>query len=129
MLIGSEGYVLGGKNPKELNLYPALNYRLQGEFMQFDAGAYLNYSSFNVGVWYRGIPIRSVNGINNNDAIVFSVGVSTRGLNIGYSFDYTLSALGIKSGGAHELSVSYQFFIGDPRKPPKSIREIPCPRL
>lgn len=123
------GYVIGGRSMKELNLYPALNYRWQGEFMQFDAGAYLSYSSLNLGVWYRGIPIRSVNDINNNESIVFSVGLSKGGLNIGYSFDYTLSALGIQSGGAHEVSLSYQFFMGDPRKPPKSMREIPCPRL
>lgn len=125
---GAERY-LGESNQKELNLYPALNYRWQGEFMQFDAGAYLSYSALNLGVWYRGIPIRSVNDINNNESIVFSVGLSTRGLNIGYSFDYTLSALGIQSGGAHEVSLSYQFFMGDPRKPPKSMREIPCPKL
>jgi len=126
---GYQQQVIGGRNQKELNLYPALNYRLQGEAMQFDVGAYLNYSSLNLGIWYRGIPFRSVNGINNNEAIVFSVGLSKGGLNIGYSFDYTLSALGIQSGGAHEVSISYQFFLGDPRKPPKSMREIPCPRL
>jgi len=120
---------IGGTRQKDMNLYPAMNYRLQGEYMQFDVGAYFNYSSLNVGIWYRGIPFRSVNNINNNESIVFSIGLSTGGLNIGYSFDYTLSALGIKSGGAHELSISYQFFIGDPRKPPRSMREIPCPRI
>lgn len=126
---GFDTQVIGGANQKDMNLYPALNYRLQGEFMQFDVGAYFNYSSLNVGIWYRGIPIRSVNEINNNESIVFSIGLSKGGLNVGYSFDYTLSALGIQSGGAHELSISYQFFIGDPRKPPRGMREIPCPRI
>jgi len=121
--------VYGGKNKKSVDLYPAMNYKVQGEFMQFDLGAYMTYSSLVLGVWYRGIPIRGVNDINNNEAIVFAVGLSTNGLNIGYSYDYTLSALGIQSGGAHEISISYQFFMGDPRKPPKSMREIPCPRL
>ncbi len=126
---GSVRHIYAGKNPSSIDLYPAVNYRLQGEFMQFDMGAYLDFHPVLFGVWYRGIPIRTVNGIGNNEALIFSAGLSTNGLNIGYSFDYTLSDLGIQSGGAHEISISYEFFTGDPRKPPKSMREIPCPRL
>lgn len=119
----------GGKSPRPIDFYPALNYRVQGEFMQFDVGGYFDFNPIIMGLWYRGIPVRTLNNINANEALVFSVGFSANGLNIGYSFDYTLSALGIESGGAHEVSISYQFFAGDPRKPPRSIREIPCPKL
>jgi len=126
---GTSGQFLGGRGQRSIDLYPALNYRIQGEFMQFDAGAYLDFQPVIFGIWYRGIPFRTVNSISNNEAIVFSVGFSKNGLNIGYSFDYTLSQLGIQSGGAHEVSVSYEFFLGDPRKPPRSIRQIPCPKL
>jgi type IX secretion system PorP/SprF family membrane protein len=126
---GTSSQFLGGKGQRAIDLYPALNYRMQGEFMQFDAGAYLDFQPVIFGVWYRGIPFRKVNDISNNESIIFSVGFSKNGLNIGYSFDYTLSQLGIQSGGAHEVSISYEFFMGNPRKPPRSVREIPCPRL
>jgi type IX secretion system PorP/SprF family membrane protein len=126
---GTSGQFIGGRGQRSIDLYPAINYKAQGEFMQFDAGAYLDFQPIIFGVWYRGIPFRTVNDISNNEAIIFSVGFSKNGLNVGYSFDYTLSALGIQSGGAHEVSVSYEFFLGNPRKPPRSVREIPCPKL
>ena len=126
---GTAGKYLGGKPVRSIDLYPAINYRVQGEYMQFDAGAYLDFQPVIFGVWYRGIPFRKVNEISNNESLIFSVGFSKNGLNIGYSFDYTLSQLGIQSGGAHEVSVSYEFFMGDPRKPPRNVREIPCPKL
>jgi len=50
-------------------------------------------------------------------------------INIGYSYDITLSNLGTQSGGAHEFSISYAWFSGDPRKPPKNVRLIPCPNF
>lgn len=125
---GSKPGYFGG-NSKSIDLYPALNYRVQGEYMQFDAGAYVEFHPVMAGIWYRGIPIRQVNNIKDNESIIFSIGFSSNGLNIGYSFDYTLSQLGIESGGAHEVSVSYEFFLGNPRKPPKNVRKIPCPRL
>ncbi|MBR9998279.1 MAG: type IX secretion system membrane protein PorP/SprF [Cyclobacteriaceae bacterium] len=126
---GASGQILGGNVQRSIDLYPAVNYRVQGEYMQFDAGAYLDFQPVIFGVWYRGIPFRKVNDISNNESVIFSVGFSKNNLNLGYSFDYTLSQLGIQSGGAHEVSISYEFFIGNPRKPPRSIREIPCPKL
>jgi len=117
------------RNQKSIDLYPAINYKLQGEFQQLDLGMYLTYTPVSVGIWYRGVPVNILGNYNNSEAIIFSLGLNTRGLNIGYSFDYTLSGLGISSGGAHEISLIYEFFLGDPRKPPKSVRQIPCPRI
>ena len=48
-------------------------------------------------------------------------------LNIGYSYDYTISQLGPGSGGAHEFSLVYSWPIRNPRKPPKDKMVIPCP--
>lgn len=117
------------RNPKAFDLFPSMNYRIQGEFQQLDLGMYMTYSPVSFGIWYRGVPVNALGNYNNNESIIFSVGMNSRGLNIGYSFDYTLSKLGISSGGAHEISIFYEFFVGDPRKPPKSIREIPCPKI
>jgi hypothetical protein len=61
--------------------------------------------------------------------VIMLVGISTNGLHMGYSYDYTVSKLGIGTGGAHEVSVRYEFFLGDPRKPAKNVRKLPCPRF
>jgi hypothetical protein len=59
------------------------------------------------------------------------IGLTKKGtkdvLNIGYSFDYTISKLGPGSGGAHEFSVVYTWSTRDPRKPAKDKLVIPCP--
>jgi len=101
----------------------------QGVFSQLDVGMYYTYEPIVLGVWYRGLPIKTIEGQLNNESIIALLGYSMNGVNVGYSFDYPISALGIRSGGAHEISASYQFFIGDPRKPPKNVRKIPCPRF
>jgi hypothetical protein len=48
-------------------------------------------------------------------------------LNIGYSYDYTISKLGAGSGGAHEFSLVYTWPMRNPRKPPRDKMIIPCP--
>lgn len=114
---------------REVSVTPTLLYKRQGEFSQFDVGMYYTYEPMVFGVSYRGIPINSVEGIMNNESLIVLLGFSTNGFNIGYSYDVTISNLGFRSGGAHELSLSYQFFLGDPRKPPKHVRKLPCPKF
>lgn len=121
-----------GKSPyerREVSLTPTAHYKWQGDFSQFDIGMYFTYEPMIFGASYRGIPINSVDGIMNNESLILLVGLTTNGLNIGYSYDVTISNLGFRSGGAHELSLSYEFFLGDPRKPPKNVRKLPCPRF
>lgn len=117
--------------PQERSISPTFQYKSQGEFDQLDLGLYLTLEPLIFGTWYRGLPTKSLEGFNNNESIVFLVGFTKKGkddvLNIGYSFDYTISQLGINSGGAHELSISYSWSNRDPRKPPKHVMQIPCP--
>jgi len=79
-----------------------------------------------LGVWYRGLPIK--NNLPNNEAIIGLMGVSLEGgLDIGYSYDITVSKLGLRnSGGAHEVSVTYSFHLGDPKNRNQRARNIPC---
>lgn len=114
---------------RDISLTPTVQYKQQGKFSQLDAGLYFTYEPFVIGSWYRGVPFKPVDGISNNESIIMLVGISTNGLHIGYSFDYTLSNLGIATGGAHEVSIRYEFFLGDPRKPPKNVQRIPCPKF
>ncbi len=114
---------------RDISVTPTVQYKLQGKFSQLDAGLYFTYEPFVFGSWYRGLPFKPVDGISNHESLIFLAGVSTNGLHIGYSYDYTISKLGIATGGAHEISVRYEFFLGDPRKPPKNVRRLPCPKF
>lgn len=116
---------------QERSLTPTFQYKSQGEFDQLDLGMYLTLEPVILGVWYRGLPMKSLEGFNNNESLVMLVGFTKRGkedvFNIGYSYDYTISRLGAASGGAHEVSLSYIWSTRDPRKPPKNVMMIPCP--
>jgi type IX secretion system PorP/SprF family membrane protein len=119
----------------ERSVAPAVQWRHQGPYDQLDIGTYFTFEPLLIGMWYRGVPYKKVNGFSNNESIVLLVGMtimkgeSTRRdiLNIGYSYDYTISQLGIGSGGAHEFSLVYSWPIRNPRKPPKEKMVIPCP--
>lgn len=117
--------------PRERSVAPAVQYRHQGNFDQMDLGMYFTFEPIILGTWYRGVPFKQVNGIINNESIVLLVGFTKKGLketlNIGYSYDYTISKLGPGSGGAHEFSLVYSWSTRDPRKPPKDKLIIPCP--
>lgn len=115
----------------ERSISPAIQYRHQGQFDQMDVGVYTTLEPLVLGMWYRGIPFKAVNGFINNESIVLLLGFTQLGakdaINIGYSFDYTVSRLGIGSGGAHEFSLVYTFPLRNPRKPPADKLVIPCP--
>lgn len=115
----------------ERSISPAVQYRHQGQFDQLDLGLYFTLEPLVLGTWYRGIPFKAVNGFVNNESIVLLLGFTQLGakdaINIGYSFDYTISRLGIGSGGAHEFSLVYTFPLRNPRKPPADKLVIPCP--
>lgn len=112
----------------ERSLTPTFNYRKQGRFNQLDIGTYFTIAPMIFGAWYRGIPIKQISGgSGNSEAVIMMLGVTQRRFTLGYSFDYTLSNLGIGSGGAHELSLTYSFKWGDPRKPSRDVRELKCP--
>ncbi len=115
----------------ERSISPAFQYRHQGQFDQLDLGVYFTLEPIVVGAWYRGVPFKAVNGFVNNESIVLLLGFAQIGakdaINIGYSFDYTVSKLGIGSGGAHEFSLAYTWPMRNPRKPPADKLVIPCP--
>ena len=115
----------------ERSIAPAFQYRHQGNFDQMDLGVYFTFEPLVLGTWYRGVPFKSVNGFVNNESLVLLLGFVKLGakdaINLGYSFDYTISKLGPGSGGAHEFSLVYTWPMRNPRKPPKDKLVIPCP--
>lgn len=115
---------------RQRSFTPTVNYKMQGPFEQLDVGAYLYLEPIVFGLWYRGLPYKPVENQSNRDAIVMMVGVNLiSGLNIGYSFDYTVSQLGIQSGGAHELSLSWTLPNSYQGKPSRRDTILPCPKF
>lgn len=105
------------------------NYRGQRKFDQLDVGIYYTQYVFNVGLWYRGIPLFKAykDGYSNNDAVAFIVGVKADRFNIGYSYDITISMLTNATMGAHEVCVAYQFCKLKKKKKKRLL--VPCPKF
>ncbi|MDP3556440.1 MAG: PorP/SprF family type IX secretion system membrane protein [Bacteroidota bacterium] len=118
------------KGAEKNSISVVANYKKQQKFNQLDIGLYYSRNFIVVGAWYRGIPLRKpYPWYRNNDALVFLVGVSADKLNVGYSYDYTVSKLiNINSGGTHEISMSYQFCSQKKKKKKKAIL-ISCPKF
>jgi type IX secretion system PorP/SprF family membrane protein len=104
----------------------AFNFQTQGKFYQSDLGLYYYKAPLIFGLWYRGIPLVTSQA---GDAIIGLIGIKTDQLHIGYSYDFTISNLIGSTGGAHEISLIYEFnnlSIGQMRK---RVRAIPCPEF
>jgi type IX secretion system PorP/SprF family membrane protein len=109
-------------------LTPSFIYRMQGsEFSQLDLGVNFHIDPVSVGAWYRGKPFKK-NIINTveQDALILFAGLYLKNLTIGYSYDFTISQLESHSGGAHEVSIAYQFSSKSSTNKSK-YRLIPCP--
>jgi len=48
-------------------------------------------------------------GFSNPDAFMLLVGIQTYGFKFGYSYDMTVPKLSNATGGAHELSTTFEF--------------------
>ncbi len=118
---------------KEFVATPTFLFKQQGKFSQLDIGAYVTYTPLTLGMWYRGIPIKKNETTRaNHDALVALVGFRFDNFSVGYSYDLTISGLGASSGGAHEISVSYQFEAFESEKSPYQKRrkkELSCPKF
>jgi type IX secretion system PorP/SprF family membrane protein len=103
----------------------AANVMIQGDFFQSDVGVYYFKYPMVFGVWYRGIPFVTSQA---GDAVIGMIGLKYDQLNIGISYDYTISNLISSTGGAYEISLVYEFTsasLGKGRK----IHAIPCPEF
>jgi len=109
-------------------LSPSFVYKRQGQFDQLDLGLHFLYDPVMIGLWYRGIPIQqNVKDNISQDAIVLVLGFQFEKLEIGYSYDFTVSELGPMSGGSHEIALKYKLGIQMQAKTKKKEKFIPCP--
>lgn len=112
------------RNQDEVSGTFAFMYRMQDSFHQLDLGTYWYLNPFEVGLWYRGIPINEVGGLTNNDALIFILGFNIGDVRLSYSYDMTLSNLAGFSGGANEFSLIFRFQTPGVNKSPRG--SIPC---
>ncbi len=110
------------------SISPSFMFSQQGEFQQFDAGFNLVYNPILIGLWYRGIPIqKNYSNRPNQDALIFLLGINLKNLEVGYSYDLSISQMSGQSGGSHEISIIYQFDGLNPRKVRRKDKYLPCP--
>jgi len=102
--INLEGGGIGFAEDNEPKFYiaPNLLYQQQGDFHQLNAGVYIIRLPIVIGTWFR-------HNFENADAIIVLVGINYKNIRIGYSYDITLSKLKSNTGGAHEVSLAWQF--------------------
>jgi type IX secretion system PorP/SprF family membrane protein len=110
--------------PIEESLSLAFLFKHQDYFNQLDLGLYWYKNPLVFGMWYRGIPLLKK---QLGDAIILLVGYKTKYIHIGYSYDFTISNLITATGGAHEISMIYEFRTNPRRK--RKIHAIPCPEF
>jgi len=108
----------------------AANFQSQHNFDQLDLGFYYELSPVVLGVWYRGLPLKSNGyGVANHDAVAILFGFQAARYKLGYSYDVTVSKLGISnSAGSHELSLVYQW-ANKSNTRSKKIRIMPCAKF
>lgn len=92
---------------------PNILFRQQGTFTQLNMGIYVKKGPLVGGVWYR-----------NKDSFIVLMGIQSDIIRLGYSYDLTVSKLSVATGGAHEVSLQFNF---ECRPKRRSFRTISCP--
>ena len=138
MHIGVHGgyrYILEarGNSKAQLKKYVAasFNYKHQLKYDQLDLGLYYFHMPLNIGIWYRGIPFKNYSPLFiNNESFALLIGfeIPKRNLRVGYSYDLTISSLGINNTtGAHEVSLVYEYAQKRKRKAKRVL--VTCPKF
>jgi hypothetical protein len=108
----------------------ASHYQMMQQYDQLDFGCYYEFSPVVLGLWYRGLPAKSNQlGYPNHDAIAVLLGIQAANYKFGYSYDVTVSTLGIgSSAGSHEISLVYQWTTKHNARSDKR-RIVPCAKF
>ena len=110
-------------------IYLSYLFKYQNNMKQLDLGAYWAKNSFEVGLWYRGLPFfKNGYGEFNNSALIFKAGMIFEFYSIGYSFDYSLNKINPYTGGAHEISMVF-LFNQEQKLKKKKHKMVPSPRF
>ncbi len=105
------------KLSKTVTLRPCIALKSNGSNLQGEGDLVVNFKNFFwVGAGYRGYDQYS------QDALIAMAGINiNENLLIGYSYDFTMSALQSVSQGSHEVIINYRVNLVKPAKPGKAI--------
>jgi type IX secretion system PorP/SprF family membrane protein len=81
---------------------PSIMFLKQGDIGQINFGAHFQLKELILGTFFR-------QTFNNPDAFILMAGMRAGDFRVLYSFDATISRLTLGSGGAHEVSILYNF--------------------
>lgn len=119
-----------GKTKLDEFISASVHYRHQEKYDQLDIGAYYFKNVLNVGIWYRGLPLKKyAQGYTNRESIAILIGVEVpdKNFRVGYSYDITVSRLGFNNSlGSHELSLVYE--VAKKKKRNKRVL-VSCPKF
>lgn len=131
-LHGGYRFIFSQKSKTQLKKYisPAFNYRHELRNDQLDIGIYYFHLPLNIGVWYRGLPFKTYKptyASRESIAILLGFELAEYNLRVGYSYDITISKLGVATSyGAHEISLIYE--IAQKKKKNKRVL-VSCPKF
>ncbi len=110
-LHGGGQIVLRPSNKNRMGTFisPNIMFQKQRNFYQINLGAMLSVNAVHGGLWYR-------HTVFNGDALIASFGVKKDFLSLTYSFDLTMSQLGLEQGGSHEVGIGINFDYLYPKK-------------
>jgi type IX secretion system PorP/SprF family membrane protein len=131
---GGYRYIISAKGSGRAKLDEFISasvlYRKERQYDQLDIGAYYFKSFLNIGLWYRGLPIKKYKpGYPNRESVSILLGleIPDKNFRIGYSYDITVSKLGISnSQGSHEISLVFE--MAQKRKRTKRVL-VSCPKF
>lgn len=110
------------------SIAPSFVYKTQGEFKQLDIGTNIIFDPVMVGLWYRGIPIsKNYSEAISQDAVIFILGLNLQFVEVGYSYDFTISDIGPQSGGSHEISLTLLLPEINSNRVKRKDKILPCP--
>lgn len=134
------GYQIRFKNDKDLLfrdhptsyfIMPTFLYKSQDKFDQVDIGVYVIYDHLLTGAWYRGIPVKKFDGIQNNESFVIMFGWELKQVfDIRYSHDFVVSSLSqpsARTGGSHEINIALLLHQAFKNKGSQRMKRLPCP--
>jgi len=102
-----------GLRNADMSWSPNVIFQSQGGAQELNIGAYISKGPIVLGLWNR-----------MGDSFIALLGIEQDNFKIGYSYDYTTSALNGQTAGSHEISLSYIF----PCRPKKvRFETINCP--
>lgn len=104
-------------------LSPNIMYVRQKNFNQINLGMMLNVSLVYGGLWFR-------HNFKNSDAVIFLLGLRKGIFRAGYSYDLNIGKLAGKTGGTHEVTMTFAIGKDDNSlNPRKRAGILSCPEI